>query len=114
MADNKAALIRAMLDDGLNPKEIKTELKSDGVEVTSQYIYNVKRRWKEGQTEDEKVKTSEEDEEDTKGDYFTRLPREKRRTVEMEEYECGACGETWKAPRNKYQVACPNCGVGFE
>ena len=120
MTDNKAALIREMLDDGLSPKEIKAELKSDGVEVTSQYIYNVKRRWKEGQTEedsseDQKAKDKpEEDEEDNEGDYFTRLPREKRHEVETEEYECGNCGFAWRAPRNKYQACCPECGVDFE
>lgn len=115
MTDNKAALIREMLEDDLSPKEIKAELKSDGIEVTSQYIYNVKRRWKEETSESKEDKTKpEEDEEDNEGDYFTRLPREKRRTVEMEEYECGACGGVWKAPRNKYQARCPECGVDLE
>lgn len=115
MADNKAALIREMLEDDLSPKEIKAELKSDGIEVTSQYIYNVKRRWKEETSESKEDKTKpEEDEEDNEGDYFTRLPREKRHEVETEEYECGNCGFAWRAPRNKYQARCPECGVDFE
>ena len=115
MADTKAALIREMLEDGLSPKEIKTELKADGVEVTSQYVYNVKRRWNEGRTDDTGTEepTQKNNEKDTTDeDYFTRFPQESRKDrVEMEEYECGNCGGSWSAPRSKYQARCPECGV---
>jgi len=117
MVSNKAELIRSMLEDGLTPKEIKETLQEDEIKVSSQYIYNVKRAWVESKG---KSKNREENTEDNEGDeededFIAKFPREKRKKVpEFEDYECGACGAAWRAPRNKIQVVCPQCGVYFE
>jgi DNA-binding transcriptional MerR regulator len=119
MTDNKAALIREMLEDGMSPKEIKEELQKDDIKVTSQYIYNVRLRMKEAEKEEAPEKRKAEDyddpkDDDAKEDYFTRFPKEERKELqEFEDYECGNCGAAWKAPRNKYQALCPECGVEF-
>lgn len=120
MVSNKAELIRDMLEDGMSPKEIKEALAEDEIKVTSQYIYNVKRAWQEskgkkkGQKDDEYEEDDEEDDEKDE-DFITRFPKEKRRKQqEFEDYECGACGAKWRAPRNKFQAACPECGTPFE
>ena len=33
--------------------------------------------------------------------------------VELETFECGACGATWEADKNQYQHSCPECGEEF-
>jgi predicted Zn-ribbon and HTH transcriptional regulator len=119
MVSTKAELIRDMLEDGMSPKEIREALKEDDIKVTSQYIYNVKRRWAEDGNTSKREETDDDDDDDDDGgdggDYITRFPKEKRKSekMEMEDYECGACGATWKAPRNKYQACCPGCGATF-
>lgn len=32
---------------------------------------------------------------------------------EDEDYQCGACGHTWMAPKTEYQGSCPACGEVF-
>ena len=119
MAENKAALIREMLKDGMSPKEIKSELKDNGIEVTSQYVYNVKRSWAAKSKKSEKGDEDDEDEDDDTEDeddedYFTRVPKEKQKNRNTEGYECGACGASWTASSRKHQNICPSCGVEFE
>jgi len=107
-----------MLEDGMSPKEIKSELKHDGIEVTSQYVYNVKRSWASKSKNTEKRHKDDEDEDDDTEDeddedYLPEYQRKSKRTETLKATNAGLVGRHGLLQVANIRISVPVVGLNL-